>query len=164
MYDAAGAVADMMAIADATSDPIESFFGIHDSVASVQSKNTSFHVTGTLATWNHNCTSNFLNTLMYSHRKQLLLSAVWHGHRLKRETDAAISHAAAHKLSRLQKEAEANRKAEKNLIHDLLNLRSETLFKTVTQYEDFRLSVGDDDKKVVKELKKQIRILRKVLQ
>ena len=50
LVDATGAVADMMSIAAATSDPIESFFGIHDNVASVQSKNVSFHVTSVLAT------------------------------------------------------------------------------------------------------------------
>ena len=163
LFDPSGAVADMMKIAEATSDPIESFFGTHDRVTTVQSKNTSFHVTSALATWNHNKTSSFLQTLTSLQRAKLLRAAVWHGARLKQETDKCIADAAEHKLARLKKEASVTRASEKNLIHDLLDMRAETLFKTVAQYEAFKRSVYDDDKKVIKELKKQVRLLHKVI-
>ena len=162
LFDASGAVADMMSIAEATSDPIESFFGTHDSVATTQSKNTSFHVTGVLATWKHNGTSDFLKTLSTSQRNSLLREAVRHSRRLKRETDKAISEAARYKLKRLQQQAKATRDSEKSLIHDLLNLREKTVFKTVDQYEECCASVEDNYKKVLKELKLQIRLLYKV--
>ena len=70
LFNASGAVKDMMSVAEATSDPIESFFGTHDCVASTQSKNTSFHVTGTLATWKHNKTTTFLRSLLPGQRKR----------------------------------------------------------------------------------------------
>ena len=162
MFNATGAVKDMMGIADATSDPIESFFGMHDLVAAVQSKNTSFHVTGVLTTWKHNKTSAFLQTLSSPQRVKLLREAVRQGRRLKRETDLAISKAAEHKLARLKKEAAATRASEKKLIHDLLTLRHEIVFKTVAQYEKFKSDVNDDDKKVLKQMKLQIRLLNKV--
>ena len=78
-------------IADATSDPIESFFGIHDQTAAVQSKNTSFHVTGTLATWTHNKTAVWLQILLPSQRDLLLRNAVRQGRLLKQQTDKDIS-------------------------------------------------------------------------
>lgn len=78
-------------IAEATSDPIESFFGTHDQTAAVQSKNVSFHVTGTLATWTHNKTAEWLNTLSSSQRDLLLRDAVRQGRLLKRQTDKDIS-------------------------------------------------------------------------
>lgn len=164
LFDATGAVTDMMSVAEATSDPIESFFGTHDRVSTVQSKNTSFHVTGMLATWNHNRVSSFLKTLLQSQRDSLLRAAIWHGKgkRLKSETDASIAEAAAHKLQRLEQDAERTRKADKRVIHTLINLRSEKLFKTVDEYDVFKHSVNDDDKKIVKELKKQIRLLHHV--
>ena len=52
--------------------------------------------------------------------------------------------------------------AEKKLIHDLLNLRSKTLFKTTQQYDAFASTVRGNYKKHLKELKQQIRLLRKV--
>ena len=82
--------------------------------------------------------------------------------RLKRETNAAISQAAKDKLKRLEKDAAKTYEAEKKLVHDLLCLRREILIKTVEQYDAFRVSVSDADEKVVKEMKKQIRILHKV--
>ena len=69
--------------------------------------------------------------------------------------------AAAAKLKRLQKNAKKIKAAEKKLIHDLLNLRSKTLFKTTAQYDDFASTVRDNYKKHVKELRQQIRLLRK---
>ena len=162
MFNASGAVEDLMKIADATSDPIESFFGIHDSVATVHSKNTSFHVTGTIAAWNHNHTCTFLRTLSMSQRNRLLKEAVRLGPHLKRETVMAISEAAEYKLKRLEKQAKATRATEKKLIHDLLTLRHEKVFKTIAEFEEFATSVGNDDKKVIKEIKKQIRLLNKV--
>ena len=162
LHDAVGAVADMMQIAEATSDPIESFFGTHDRVATVQSKNTSFHVTGALATWNHNCTSEWLKTLSTSQLHCLLKDSVRNARRLKRETDNAISDAAAHKLKRMEKQAAATRASEKQMIHEILRLRHQKLFTTVDEYEAFCDSVQNDDKKVVKELQSQIRILNKV--
>ena len=149
-------------IAEATSDPIESFFGIHDQTASVQSKNTSFHVTGTLATWTHNKTATWLQTLTASQRESLLRAAVREGRKLKRQTDKDISNAAAAKLKRMEKQSKATKASEKRLIHDLLNLRCKTLFKTAAQYESFVLTVKDNFKKHLRELKQQIRMLRKV--
>ena len=99
---------------------------------------------------------------MQLHR--LLKDAVRHGRFDKRETDAAISQAAKHKLARLEQKATDTYRSEKKLVHDLLNLRSKTLFKTTTQYENFVLSVNNDDKKVIKELKVQIRLLHKVFE
>ena len=162
MFNASDAVKDLMKIADATSDPIESFFGTHDNEASVLSKNTSFHVTGTIAAWNHNRTSTFLRVLSTSQRDRLLKEAVRLGPHLKRETDLAISEAAEHKLKRLEKQAKATRKSEKKLIKDLLNLRDEKVFKTTEEFNEFTVSVGNDNKKVIKEIKKQIRLLQKV--
>ena len=149
-------------IAEATSDPIESFFGIHDQMATVQSKNASFHVTGTLATWTHNKTSEWLNTLSSSQRDLLLRSAVRQGRLLKRQTDKDISEAATEKLKRLEKRSKAMKLAEKKLIHDLLNLRDKELFKTTTRYELFADTVKDNFSKHLCELKQQIRLLRKV--
>ena len=162
LSDAVGAVADMMAIAEATSDPIESFFGIHDSVAASQSQNTSFHVTGVLATWKHNDTSFFLRNLSDTQRVTLLREGVRHARRLKRETDQSISESAAYKLKRLEKQAKATRASEKALIHELMNLRHQTLFKTTAQYKSFCDGVLHDYKKILKELKMQIRLLIKV--
>ena len=155
-------MADMMKVAVATSDPIESFFGIHDNVASKLSKNTSFHVTSVLATWHHNDSSAFLKSLSQSQLISLLRGAVRNTDRLKRETAAAISQAAKDKLKRLEKDAANTYKTEKKLIHDLLCLRREILIKTVEQFDAFRESVSDVDKTVVTEMRKQIRMLHKV--
>lgn len=162
LFNATGAVADMMAIAEATSDPIESLFGIHDSVSTTQSKNTSFHVTSVLSTWKHNHTSTFLRNLLASQRNILLREAIRHGRRYKKETDAAISEAAEYKLKRLEEQAKSTRKAEKALIHDVLNLRDTPVFKTTPQFDSFCRSVEHDYKKILKALKVQIRLLHKV--
>ena len=155
-------MADMMKVAVATSDPIESFFGIHDNVASKLSKNTSFHVTSVLATWIHNDSSAFLKSLSQSQRVCILRGAVRNADRLKRETAAAISQAAKDKLKRLEKDAKKTHETEKKLIHDLLCLRREILIKSVEQFDAFRESVSDADNKVVKEMRKQVRMLHKV--
>ena len=163
MFNPTGAVKDLMHLVDATSDPIESFFGIHDLVATTMSKNTSFHVTSTLATWRHNRTTKFLHTLTPVQLDLLLHSAVKHGKLLKRESDKRDKKAAIHKLKYLEKQARETRESEKKLIKDLFCMRDETLFKTTTQYQAFVTSVDDDYKKILKELKRQIRILRKVV-
>ena len=163
LFNAVGAVADMMGIVDATSDPIESFFGTHDLVGATQSKNTSFHVTSVIATWCHNKTSIFLSSLSTAQRCKLLRESVRQGRRLKRETDLAISKAAVHKLKRLEKEAAATRISEKKKIKDLLSLRKQKLFKTSEEYETFKTQVNNEDKKVIKQLKLQIRLLNKVI-
>ena len=155
-------MSDMMKVVVATSDPIESFFGIHDNVASKLSKNTSFHVTSVLSTWIHNDSSVFLKSLSKSQRVCLLRGAVRNADRLKRETTAAISQAAKDKLKRLHKSAEATHLSEKKLIHELLCLRREVLIKNLAEWDAFRNRVSDADKKVVKEMKKQIRLLHKV--
>lgn len=162
LFNPSNAVAALMEIADATSDPIESFFGTHDQMATVQSKNTSFHVTGTLATWNHNNTGTWLQTLTALQRESLLRASVRQGRILKRQTDKDISHAAAATLKRMEKQAKATKAAEEKLIHDLLNLRSKELFRTTVQYESFVATVKDNFKKHLRELKQQIRLLRKV--
>lgn len=162
LHNATGAVADLMKLVAATSDPIESFFGIHDMVKTKLSKNTSFHVTSTLATWRHNHTTDFLKTLSKNQVVRLMRDAVKESKRLKRETDDRISESAADKLKHMQKQAKATREAEKKLIDDLLELREQTVFKTIDQYRAFADSVDDRDKEVVKEIQKQIRLLNKV--
>ena len=162
LANAQGAVADMMKVAAATSDPIESFFGIHDNVASKLSKNTSFHVTSVVSTWVHNDSSAFLKSLSPSQRVCLLRAAIRNANRLKRETAAAISQAAKDKLKRMEKDAEATHESEKRLIHELLCLRREILIKNADQFDAFRKSVSDSDREVLKEMKKQIRMLIKV--
>ena len=156
------AVTDLMALVDATSDPIESFFGIHDNVATSLSKNTSFLVTGTIATWRHNHTTSFLQSLSKVQIRCIMKGAVRRSRHLKRESDEAISEAATAKLKRLKKQAKATRETEKKLIHSLLNLRGKKLFKTVGEFEDFCALVNNDDKQIIKELKVQIRILHQV--
>lgn len=151
-----------MQLVDATSDSIESFFGIHDLVSSTMSKNTSFHVTSAISTWKHNRTSVFLHTLSVTQLEHLLLSAVKNGRRLKREADKREKKAAIHKLKHLKEKAQATRESEKRMIKDIQCLRNETLFKTVRQYQDFVHSIGNNYKLLLKELKKQIRLLRKV--
>ena len=162
LFNPSGAVADLMSLVDATSDPIESFFGMHDNVATSLSKNTSFLVTGTLATWRHNHTTSFLQSLSKVQMQCIMKGAVRRSRHLKRESDAAISEAAAAKLKRLLKQAKANRETEKKLIHSLLNLRRKKLFKTIGEYEDFCELVNNADKKIIKELKVQIRLLHQV--
>ena len=191
-FNATGALADLMKIVDATSDCIESLFGIdasgvllttvyrhlhtyhhphpppsplsgmHDLVGETMSKNTSFHVTSTLATWKYNSTTDWLRSLSSVKLEKLMRGAVKKGVSLKRETDFAISSAAADKLKRLKQDAKAKCKSDKKILHDILELRSKKLFKTVDQYEAFCSSVNHDVKKIVKELKMQIRILNKV--
>ena len=135
---------------------------MHDLAASTMSKNTSFHVTSALATWKYNSTTDWLRSLSYAQMQKLMRGAVKKGVSLKRQTDFAISEAAVHKLKRLKKDAKEKRLSDKNLIHDLLKLRSKTLFKTVAQYEQFCANVQHDDKKILKELRLQIRLLNKV--
>ena len=84
------------------------------------------------------------------------------GRHLKRETDTAISDAAEHKLKRLEQQAKATRKTEKKLINDLLKLRQEKVFKTGVDFNEFIVSVGNNEKNITKEIKNQIRILHKV--
>ena len=151
-----------MNLVDATSDPIESFFGMHDLVASTMSKNTSFHVTSTIATWKHNNTTDFLHTLSTVQLDHLLHEAVRKGRQLKRQSDKREKKAAAHKLKYLEDQAKATRESEKKLIKDLLLLRGKTLIKTTSQYQAFVVSVDNDYKTILKELKMQIRLLRKV--
>ena len=151
-----------MDVVDATSDPIESFFGIHDLVGATMSKNTSFHVTSGIATWRHNRTSAFLHNLSTTQLNLILHNAVKHGRRLKRAADKRERKAAEHKLKHLEKQAKKTRVSEKKFIKALIQLRQEVVFKTVEQYEAFVVSVNDDYKKLLKELKKQIRVLRKV--
>ena len=162
LHNPSGAVSDLMKLVAATSDPIESFFGMHDMVASSLSKNTSFHVTSALATWRHNNTPTFLKKLSKKQRTILLRDAVKQGKRLKRETDVRIAESAEAKLKRLQNQAKATRLSESKLIDDLLELRERTLFKTSEQYQTFVDSVKNDDKKVLREIQMQIRLLRKV--
>ena len=116
-----------------------------------------------MAVWIHNDSSALLRSLSASQLVVLLRAAVRNADRLKRETNAAISQAAKDKLWRLEQAAQRTHTAEKKLIHDLLCLRHEILIKTTEQHESFRESVKDSDKKVLKELKKQIRLLHKVL-
>ena len=151
-----------MNLVDATSDPIESFFGIHDLVASTMSKNTSFHVTSAIATWKHNNTTDFLHTLSMSQLDYLLHEAVKKGKQLKRQSDKRERKAADHKLKHLEKQVKATRASEKQLIKDLLFLRGKTLIKSTAQYQAFADSVNDDYKTLLKEMKIQIRLLRKV--
>ena len=162
LFDTEGAIADMMKLTAATSDPIESFFGIHDNVASSLCKNTSFHVTSVLATWRHNHTSKYLSELLPKQRALLIKDALRNADRLQREKKSSISEAAALKLKRLLDDAEKNKVKEKKLIHELLRLRGEVVFKTMRQYTEFVESVKGRESKIIKELKKQVRLLRKV--
>lgn len=59
--------------------------------------------------------------------------------------------------------AQKTKIAEKKLVHELLNLHSKTLFKTTEQYEAFVATVQNNYKQHLRELKQQIRLLRKVL-
>ena len=136
--------------------------GMHDLVGATMSKNTSFHVTSALATWKYNSTSDWIRSLSAVQQEKLVRVAVKKGVSLKRQTDFAISEAAVYKLKRLKKDAEAKRKSDKKLIHELLKLRNKTVFKTVEQYELFCNSVNHDDKKIMQELRMQIRLLNKV--
>jgi len=162
LYNPTGAVRDLIKLVDATSDPIESFFGMHDLVVSTLSKNTSFHVTSAVATWRHNHTTAFLQTLSAVQLDELLHAAVKKGRVLKREADMREKEAAAHKLRYLKVQAEKTRQSEKKMIKELLRLQNEHLFKTTVQYESYKTSISNNYKTLLKELKKQIRLLRKV--
>ena len=126
LHNPTGAVRDLMKLVDATSDPIESFFGMHDLVVTTMSKNTSFHVTSAVATWRHNHTTAFLQTLSTVQLDELLRSAVKKGRSLKREADKREKAAAAHKLRHLKAQAETTRQTEKKNDQGIVEIAKRT--------------------------------------
>lgn len=127
----------------ATSDAIESFFGVLDMVSREQSKNISFHVQSGLATWRYNKTSEWLLSLTEFQRNFLAKDARREGRKDKRKTDECISNSDKTKLDRMEVEAHLERTKLKAKCRSLMDNLSVPVYRSRKEWD---AAVADKDK------------------
>ena len=121
----------------ATSNVIESFFGVLDLVINEQSKNLSYHVPSGLATWRYNKTADWFLGLRETQRNQLAKEARREGKADKAVTDSIIDGAAEHSVDRFEATKIKQRNKMKTKAKALLLHKKINVFKTKTEWRHF---------------------------
>ena len=163
----------------ATSDCIESLFGVLDMIVSSHSKNLSFHVVSALATYVYNKTGDWVDGLTYQQQKLLYVNARRHGRKQKKESDECKDSADRELGNRMDRDAVKNETKDESKVLMILDLTEQELFRTSVQWKQFVVTVTNEIKtkhtnttttqinkkiqsKLIKEIRLQIRILSKV--
>ena len=118
----------------ATSDAIESFFGVLDLVSREQSKNLSYHVQSGLATWRYNKTSDWFLCLTEFQRNFLAKDARREGRRDKRKTDECVATSDSATLDRMEANADAERRKLKAKCRSLMDNMSVPVYRSRAEW------------------------------
>ena len=143
----------------ATSDAIESFFGVLDLVSSEQSKNLSYHVQSGLATWRYNKTKNWLLSLTDVQRNRLSKDARREGKRDKRKTDKCIEEADNETMNRMEVDRKLERRKMKTKCRSLLDNADVKVFRSRTEFNEVIKGLDKFGNKVRRMIQLQIRLL-----
>ena len=143
----------------ASSDLIESLFGVLDTVVRGQSKNLSFHSSSSIAAWQYNKTEAWLNALTPRQQSVVVSLCRSNGIRLKKESDKRELNAQEILIQRMESEVKENDRKIKNKVKILLNLKEKVLIKTRSDWNGMVENMTEASER--REIALQLRLLNK---
>ena len=146
----------------ATSDCIESLFGVLDGIIKSHSKNLSFHCASALATWQYNKTGEWINSLTPKQQDVLICLCRKNGQRLKRESDKRQKDADVHQLKQMETKASKHESKMVDKIHKLFDLEKEVAFNSPSQFDSFLQDADGCQARIRRQIRLQLQLLERV--